>query len=127
MRNIGTILISLGVLLIGFALLTPLLFFLIALLLGKASDASLLLGMQYALLSSAGVALVFVGSLLTSSVTLLLGFSFFFSALSLVGSLVAPLLNGTRDLFFQIAQMLFFASQLVALCCGIALLHRNEK
>lgn len=120
MRNAGTILLSTGVLLIGFALFTPLLFFLIGLLLDKTGDGSLLLQMEYALLSLIGLALLVVGSTFSVKFTTPLIVPSIVAILAIAGSYYA---KEPKEIIDWIVIGCYYLSLLVAFGVGIANLH----
>ena len=120
MKNAVTILLSAGVLLVGFALLTPLLFFLIETYLGKGSEGSVLQEMGYALLSFIGLVLLVVGSLLSAKFMLPISISSGVAALSMVGFFLA---SNPKTAFDWVVTGCYYLSQLIALSMGIAILH----
>ncbi|MGB4405685.1 MAG: hypothetical protein WBI82_02380 [Sphaerochaeta sp.] len=123
MKNAGTILLSAGVMLVGFALFTPLLFFLIGALLGKGNGGSALQEMEYALLSLIGLVLLVVGSLMSAKFTLPISISSGVAALSMVGFFLA---NNPKTVFDWIVTGCYYFFQLVALSVGIAILHTRQ-
>jgi len=123
MKNVGTILLAAGVLLVGFALITPLLFFLIGLLLDKGSDASMLIQMKYALLSFFGLVLLIFGSLISTKFSLPIIVSSGVAILSLVGSFLA---SNPKCTFDWIVTGCYYLSLLIALSVGIAILHTKQ-
>lgn len=123
MKNAPTILLSSGVLLVGFALCTPLLFFLIGLSLNNASDGSILLGMEYALLSFVGLVLLVLGSLFSKQHTLAMGITSGVAALAMVGCLSA---SDPKSVFDWFVSGCYYLSLLVALGVSIAILHTRQ-
>ncbi len=123
MKNVGTIILSAGVLLVGFALLTPLLFFLIGAVLDKNCDGSVLLEMEYALFSLIGLVLLVAGSLFTAKFSLSLIVSSGIATLSMVGSYLAI---NPRTVFGWVVTGCYYISQLIALSVGIAILHTRQ-
>jgi len=123
MKNVGTILLAAGVLLVGFALITPLLFFLIGLLLDKGSDASMLIQMKYALLSFFGLVLLIFGSLISTKFSLPIIVSSGVAILSMVGSFLA---SNPKCTFDWIVTGCYYLSLLIALSVGIAILHTKQ-
>jgi len=123
MKNVGTILLAAGVLLVGFALITPLLFFLIGLLLDKGSDASMLIQMKYALLSFFGLVLLIFGSLISTKFSLPIIVSSGVAILSMVGSFLA---SNPMCTFDWIVTGCYYLSLLIALSVGIAILHTRQ-
>lgn len=123
MKNVGTILLSAGVLFVGFALLTPLLFFLIGLLLDKRVDGNILLQMEYALLSFMGIVLLSLGSVFSVKLSLPIIVSSVVASLSMVVSIYA---NKSRNTFDWIVTGCYYISLLVALGAGIAILHTKK-
>ncbi len=124
MKNVGTILLSAGVLFVGFALLTPLLFFLIGLLLDKRVDGNILLQMEYALLSFMGIVLLSLGSVFSVKLSLPIIVSSVVASLSMVVSIYA---NKSRNTFDWIVTGCYYISLLVALGAGIAILHTKKS
>ena len=119
MRNAGTILLSTGVLLIGFALFTPLLFFLIGLLLDKTGDGSLLLQMEYALVSFVGLALLILGSIFSQKVSATL-------IISSSVALLAIVVSGLEGLIGWIVTGCYYLSLFTALGVAIGILHTRH-
>ena len=124
MKNAATILLSAGVLLVGFALLTPLLFFLIGLLLDKGSDGSILLEMEYAPLSFLGLVLLILGSIFSAKFSLPIIVTSGVAALSLVGSFLA---SNPKCTFDWIVTGCYYLSLLLALSVGIAILNTRHS
>ena len=124
MKNAGTILLSAGVLLVGFALITPLLFFLIGLLLDKGSDGSILLEMEYAPLSSLGLVLLILGSLFSAKFSLPIIITSGVAVLSMVGSYLASYPKGAFD---WIVTGCYYLSLVIALSVGIAILNTRHS
>lgn len=123
MKNVGTILLSAGVMLVGFTLLTPLLFFLIGALLGKGSEGSVLSEIAHAHLSLIGLVLLVAGSLLSAKFTLPILVSSGVAILSMVCFLFA---SNPKTVFGWIVTGCFYLSQLFALSVGIAILHARQ-
>ena len=120
MRNTGIILLSAGVLLVGFALLTPLLFFLIGWVLDSTSDISILLGMECAPLSFLALVLLVLGSLFSRKHTLTIGIISVVATLAMVICLSPTFPKGTISV---IARGCYYLSLLIALGLGIAILQ----
>ncbi|MBI9094101.1 MAG: hypothetical protein JEY71_04365 [Sphaerochaeta sp.] len=123
MKNAGTILLSAGVMLVGFSLLTPLLFFFIGALLGKGSEGSVLQEMGYALLSLIGLVLLVVGSLVSAKFTLPMSI---FSGVATLSMVVCFLASNPKTVFGWVVTGCYYFSQLVALSVGIAILHTRQ-
>ncbi|NBK20651.1 MAG: hypothetical protein EOM68_01335 [Spirochaetia bacterium] len=123
MKNAPTILLSAGVLLVGFTLLTPLLFFLIGFLLDKHGNGSILLGMDYAFLSFGGLVLLVLGSLFAKRYALVIGITSGVATLAMVGCFYATEPKGLFDWFVSGC---YYLSLLVALGVSIAILHTRE-
>lgn len=120
MKNVATILLSVGVLFVGFALLTPLLFFLIGLLLNKIGDTSVLLQMEYALISFIGLAMLVTGSIFSAKFLIPTIASFAVATLAIAVSFVA---NSPKGIFDWIVIGCYYLSLFTALGMGIAILH----
>lgn len=120
MRNIGTILLSAGILFVSFTLLTPLLFFFIDLLLEKSGDGAALLEMKYTFLSMAGLMLLVLGSVRSSKFPATIIVSSIVATLALVLSFFA---SDPRHVFDWIVIGCYYISLLIAVSVGIALLH----
>jgi|GEM_PF-4556203 len=123
MKNAGTILLSAGVLLVGFSLLTPLLFFLIAALLDKTLDGSILLQMEYALFSLIGIALLILGSCFSTKTSMTIIISSVVALLSMVGCFLA---SNPKTVFDWIVIACYYLSLLTTLSMGIAILHKRQ-
>ncbi len=119
MRNSGIILLSAGVLLIGFSLLTPLLFFLIEAALNKSSDASVLLQMEHALLSCIGLALLILGSIFSKKISLPI-------IISSSVALLALAVSGREGLLGLIITGCYYLSLLTSFGFAIAILHTSH-
>ncbi len=120
MRNTGIIFLSAGVLFVGFALLTPLLFFLIGALLEHSFDLTILLGMEYALLSCIGLVLLILGYLFSAKWSPSIIVSSGIATLAMVLCLVA---SEPKGVFYWIVRGCYFLSLLTALGMGIGILH----
>ncbi len=123
MKNASTILLSAGVLLVGFTLITPPLFFLIGLVVNKISDTSMLLEMKYAFLSLIGMVLLILGSVLSGRFYLAIIVSSVFAAMAMVGSFLA---TSPKDPFGLVVIGCYYLSLLIALSVGIAILHTRQ-
>ena len=124
MKNAGTILLSAGVLLVGFALITPLLFFLIEVILGKTGDASILLEMEYASLSFIGLGMIVVGSFFSPKRSPIIIVSSVVAALAMVGSFLA---SNPKCTFDWIVTGCYYLSLITALSVGIVILHTRHS
>ncbi|HKL59714.1 MAG TPA: hypothetical protein VJ863_07435 [Sphaerochaeta sp.] len=123
MKNTGVILLSAGVLLIGFALLTPLLLFLIGLVLHNTVDGSMLLEMECSPLSFIGLVLLVPGSLVSRKHSLGIGIASGVALLAMVGCLSPTFPKGIVSM---IATICYYLSLFVALGLGIAILHTKH-
>ena len=124
MKNLGTILLSAGVLLLGFSLLTPLLFFFIEALVGKGFDLDELLGMQYALLSSIALVLLVLGSKFSNKFSISITILSVMTALAMVGSFSASDPRGVLD---WVVTGCYYLLLLIILGRGIIMLHRQPS
>ena len=124
MKNSDTILLSLGVLLVGFALLTPLLFFLIGLLLKKGGDTGILLEMEYAFLSFIGIVLLILGTVFSARFLFPMIMVAVVASISLVCIFLA---SDPRGVFDWIVMGCYYLSLLVALILGMAILHTTSS
>lgn len=123
MKNGGILLLSAGVLLVGFALLTPLLFFLIGFVLDNTIDGGILLGMECSPLSFLGLVLLVLGSLFSKKHALAIGIISIVATLAMVMCLSSTFPKGTISM---IASGCYYLSLLVALGLGIAILHTKH-
>lgn len=117
MKNSGIVLLSAGVLFVGFSLITPLLFFLIGALLDKNFDMSLLLQMEYALIAFVGLFMLILGSIFSKKTSLTIIIS---STVALLAIVVAPKLNSS------LVTGCYYIYLVTAISVGIARLHANK-
>ncbi len=122
MKNRGTILLSSGVLLVGFSLLTPLLFFLIEGLLGKGFETSVLLEMEYAFLSFLGLVLLVLGSIFSAKFSPSIIISSGMASLAMVGAQFA---SDPKGVFDWVITGLYYCSLLGSFAAGMVILHRS--
>ncbi len=123
MKNAGIILVSGGVLLIGFSLLTPLLFFLIEVCLDNSADGSILLQMEHAALSCIGLGLLILGSLFfrRKSLTIILS-----SVVAVLVIVVSYLTSVPAGFFGWIVTGGYYLALFTAFSAGIMLLHAQR-
>ncbi len=123
MKNASTILLSAGVLLVGFTLITPLLFFVIGLVVNNTSDTSIFLEMEYAFLSLIGMVFLILGSVFSGRFYLAIIIASVVAATAMVGSVLA---NYPKDTFGLVVIGCYYLSLLIALSVGIAILHTRQ-
>lgn len=127
MKNTGTILLSAGVLFVGFSLFTPLLFFLIGALLDNSYDTSILLQMEYAFLSCIGVVLLVLGSILSLNVSLARILSAIISSsLVILAYVVSFAIKDGAGLFAWIVTACHYLALVTAFGIGISILHTKH-
>lgn len=122
MRNIGTILLSAGVLLVGFSFLSPLLFFLIEATLGTSGDTGMLLEMEHAAISFVGLLLLALGSIFSEKRSPLIIASSSLAGLALVSSFFV---TDPKGAFRWVVTCCYYLGILTAFGAGIATLHKK--
>lgn len=123
MKNSGTILLSAGLLLVGFSLLTPLLFFLIGFLLDKSGDGSMLLQMEHASLSLVGLVLLILGSIFSTRISLAVIIS---SAIAILVIAASYVVTTSHETFGWIVTGGYYLSLLTAFILAIVVLHMQH-
>ncbi|MDY0288707.1 MAG: hypothetical protein RBR15_07785 [Sphaerochaeta sp.] len=118
MKNASIILLSAGVLFVGFSLVTPLLFFLIGAMLDKSFDVSALLQMEYALIAFVGLLMLILGSIFSKKVSPTIIIS---STIALLAIVVSPKVSSF------IVTGCYYLSLLTAFSVGSARLHREHS